>query len=70
MIKDEHPAAVKEASGTVLPEWIQAFKALLQIDPINDVANEDNWDGLSIRVQIYKVCFCLAPFRLILIRKT
>lgn len=54
MIKDEHPAAVKEATSTVLPQWVDALKTLLEMDPLADVADINNWDGLAIRIQSYK----------------
>lgn len=55
MVKDQHPQSVKEATASVLPEWLEAFKVLLNIDPQQDVANAENWDGLAIRIQIFKV---------------
>lgn len=55
MVKDQHPQAVKEAIGTVLPVWLEAFKILLNIDPTSDVSNCENWDGLAVRIQIFKV---------------
>lgn len=55
MVKDQHPEAVKEATMSVLPVWLEAFKVLLNIDPAQDVASNDNWDGLAIRIQIFKV---------------
>ncbi|KAL0951964.1 hypothetical protein HGRIS_008615 [Hohenbuehelia grisea] len=54
MVKDQHGAAVKEATASVLPVWLEAFRVLLNIDPASDVSSSDNWDGLTIRVQIYK----------------
>lgn len=55
MVKDQHPQAVKEAIASVLPVWLEAFKVLLTIDPLEDVANTPNWDGLTIRIQLFKV---------------
>lgn len=55
MVKDQHPQAVKEASASVLPAWLDAFKVLLELDPAQDVATE-NWDALAIRVEVYRVC--------------
>lgn len=54
MVKDQHPQAAKEAAGNVLPSWLDAFKVLLDLDPEQDVSGE-NWDGLEIRYQIFKV---------------
>lgn len=55
MVKDQYPEAVSEATGTILPVWLDAFKVLLNIDPRQDVENTSDWDGLSIRVQVFKV---------------
>ncbi|KAF7974899.1 hypothetical protein HWV62_11051 [Athelia sp. TMB] len=54
MVKDQHPQSVKEATASVLPVWLEAFKVLLNIDAQRDVASADNWDGLAIRIQIFK----------------
>ncbi len=56
MVKDQHPQAVKEVTAQVLPVWLEAFKILLNLDPLQDVAS-DNWDGLTVRLQIFKVIF-------------
>ncbi|PBL00281.1 ARM repeat-containing protein [Armillaria gallica] len=53
MVKDQYPQAVKEAIASVLPVWLEAFKVLLNMDPQLD-ANSSNWDGLAIRIQIFK----------------
>lgn len=57
MVKDQHPQSVKEAVGGVLPVWLEAFKVLLNIDPMSDVSNAKSWDGLAVRIQIFKVKF-------------
>lgn len=54
MIKDQHPQAAKEAAAHVLPAWLDAFNVLLNLDPQQDVSG-DQWDGLEVRVQIFKV---------------
>ncbi|KAG6857312.1 hypothetical protein H0H87_006505 [Tephrocybe sp. NHM501043] len=54
MVKDQYPQGTKEAVSTILPVWLEAFKVLLQIDPKLDVTNTDNWDGLAVRIQIFK----------------
>jgi len=63
MVKDQHPQAVKEATAQVLPIWLEAFKVLVSVDPLQDVANDASWDGLTVRIQIFKVriffCDCL-----------
>jgi hypothetical protein len=54
MVKDQHPQGAKEAAENVLPAWLDAFKVLLDLDPQQDVSGE-YWDGLEIRIQIFKV---------------
>ncbi|TFY66382.1 hypothetical protein EVG20_g4698, partial [Dentipellis fragilis] len=53
MVKDLHPQAVKEASASVLPVWLDAFKVLLDLDPRQDVSGA-SWDGLAIRIQVFR----------------
>ena len=55
MVKDQHPQAVKEATSQVLPVWLDAFKVLLNLDLQREVQGSENWDGLSIRIQVFKV---------------
>ena len=55
MVKDQHPQAVKEAIATILPVWLDAFTVLLNLDPLKDVSNQDNWDGLAVRIQVFRV---------------
>lgn len=59
MVKEQHPSAVTEATTSVLPTWLNAFQVLLAIDPQADVANEDNWDGLAVRTEVYRVCMLI-----------
>lgn len=61
MVKDQHPQAVKEATASVLPVWIEAFKVLLSMDPRQDVQDSASWDNLAIRIQIFKVTFSFSP---------
>ncbi|KAH9046970.1 ARM repeat-containing protein [Lactarius deliciosus] len=53
MVKEQLPQAVKEAVANVFPDWLDAFSVLLNLDPQQDVSGE-HWDGLEIRVQIFK----------------
>ncbi|EIW87234.1 ARM repeat-containing protein [Coniophora puteana RWD-64-598 SS2] len=53
MVKGEHRDAVNEATATVLPVWLDAFKVLLNMDPLLDV-NSASWDTLLIKVEIFK----------------
>ncbi|CAL1694900.1 unnamed protein product [Somion occarium] len=63
MVKDQHPQAVKEATASILPVWLDAFIVLLNIDPRRDVENTPNWDGLSIRMEVFKTLdICLTSF--------
>ncbi|PIL31196.1 hypothetical protein GSI_05894 [Ganoderma sinense ZZ0214-1] len=54
MVKDQFPDAVKEATNSVLPVWLDALKTLLNVNPLQDVENSSNWDGLAIRIQVFK----------------
>jgi hypothetical protein len=54
-VKDEHPVAVKAAVSEILPQWIEAFKQLLDVDVSAELEREESWDGLSIRTAIYNV---------------
>ncbi|TFY55031.1 hypothetical protein EVJ58_g8505 [Rhodofomes roseus] len=71
MVKQEHPQAVKEAAQSILPAWLDAFKFLLNIDPRQDVEGTPNWDGVALRIQIFKAGFALdmiqVPFHRLLI---
>jgi hypothetical protein len=53
MAKDQRPQGAKEATGNVLPAWLDTFEVLLDLDPQPDVSGE-HWDGLEIRIQIFK----------------
>ena len=63
MVKDQYPDAVKEATSSVLPVWLEAFKTLLNVNPLQDVENTTNWDGLAIRIQVFKVRYICCCFR-------
>ncbi|ORY73226.1 ARM repeat-containing protein [Leucosporidium creatinivorum] len=53
-VKDEHPQAVKAAIGEILPQWIDAFRQLLELDVVQELQGEGNtWEGLAIRKAIY-----------------
>ena len=54
MVKEQHPKVIKEAVDAVLPHWIDAFKVLLERDPVEDIVSENNWDALLVRVQVFK----------------
>lgn len=54
MVKDQHPAAVQEATASIIPVWLEAFKVLLDLDISQDV-NEQSWDGIAIRKELFRV---------------
>ncbi|EJD03488.1 ARM repeat-containing protein [Fomitiporia mediterranea MF3/22] len=54
MVKEQHPQAVKEATSSILPVWIDAFKLLLRASPENDVQNVTSWDALAIRIEVFR----------------
>ena len=56
MVKDQFPDAVTEATTSILPVWLDAFRTLLNIDPQQELNGASNWDGLLVRIQIFKVC--------------
>jgi hypothetical protein len=62
MVKGQHPLAAKEATDSVLPVWLEAFKVLLSISVEQDVSG-NNWDGIAVRIQIFKVFSC-SSFRI------
>ena len=53
MVKDQHPAAVQEATASIIPVWLEAFQVLLGLDISQDV-NEQSLDGLAIRKELFK----------------
>lgn len=55
MVGDQHYNAVQEATVSVLPQWLEAFKILLSAPPLTDVQDPSNWNPLAIRIQIFKV---------------
>jgi importin-9 len=59
MVKDQHSDAVKEASQGILPEWTSTFRALLSVDPVNDLHQSD-WSGIVLRQETFKVDFHFA----------
>ena len=55
MVKDQFPDAVNEATTSILPVWLEAFKTLLNVDPQQELNGAKTWDGLLVRIQIFKV---------------
>ncbi|KAF7307222.1 ARM repeat-containing protein [Mycena indigotica] len=54
MVKGQHPQAVKEAIASILPIWLEAFKVLLSANVQQDIVNRPDWDGLAVRIQVFK----------------
>ncbi|CAK5264338.1 unnamed protein product, partial [Mycena citricolor] len=54
MVKGQHPQAVKGAISTFLPTWLEAFKVLLSSDPQAEISNAQDWDALTVRIQVFK----------------
>ncbi|KAI5481652.1 Importin 9 [Pseudohyphozyma bogoriensis] len=53
-VKDEHPAAVKAAITEIMPQWLDAFRVLLEMDVAQDVGLEaETWEGLAVRIAIF-----------------
>ncbi|GAA6037267.1 hypothetical protein JCM8097_008653 [Rhodosporidiobolus ruineniae] len=55
-VKEEHPEAVKSAVSEILPQWLDAFNQLLQVDVATELtgANEQNWEGIAVRIAIFQ----------------
>ena len=53
MVREVHKDAVKEVTASVLPIWLDTFKAILSVDPLSDV-NGQYWDGLALKREVIK----------------
>jgi hypothetical protein len=53
-VKDEHPASVKAAVHEIFPQWLDAFRQILEVDVASELGGED-WEILAIRVAIFNV---------------
>ncbi|GAA5933997.1 karyopherin KAP114 [Sporobolomyces koalae] len=51
-VKDEHPEAVRAAIGEILPQWLDAFRQLLEVDIAGEL-KEGNWEGIAVRIAIF-----------------
>ncbi|GAA6059323.1 hypothetical protein JCM10212_005903 [Sporobolomyces blumeae] len=51
-VKDEHPEAVKAAIGEILPQWLDAFRQLLEVDVAAELGS-GNWEGIAVRIAIF-----------------
>jgi hypothetical protein len=64
MVKENYPGAVKQAVDDILPQWLEAFFALLSVDVGHDLSKgERGWEELAIRAEIFKVCATSSPHR-------
>ena len=54
MVREVHEEAVREVTASVLPIWLDTFKALLSVDPLTDV-NAKYWDGVALKREVIKV---------------
>ena len=52
-VKEEHPEAVKTAVDEILPQWLDAFRHLLEVDPVQQLTSSPDWESLAIRIAIY-----------------
>ena len=55
MVKDQYPDASNEASSSVLPQWFEAFRVLLEADPLVELDVFPDWSPLALRLQIFRV---------------
>ncbi|GAA5868959.1 hypothetical protein JCM16303_000320 [Sporobolomyces ruberrimus] len=51
-VKDEHPEAVRSAIGEILPQWLDAFRQLLEVDVAGELG-QGNWEGIAVRIAIF-----------------
>nr|KAK4053501.1 hypothetical protein OIV83_001668 [Microbotryomycetes sp. JL201] len=51
-VKEEYPAAVKAAVQDILPQWLDAFRQLLELD-IQPELQSSTWEALSVRKAIF-----------------
>ncbi|GAA5825501.1 hypothetical protein JCM5353_005327 [Sporobolomyces roseus] len=51
-VKEEHPEAVKSAIGEILPQWLDAFRQLLEVDIAGEL-RDGNWEGIAVRIAIF-----------------
>lgn len=54
MVKDQYPEAIKEAVGSMLPQWIGVFRVLTSPDAAMELQSWNNWDPLLLRIQVFK----------------
>ncbi|KAK4058553.1 hypothetical protein OIO90_000715 [Microbotryomycetes sp. JL221] len=52
-VKDEYPAAVKAAVSEILPQWLNAFRQLLDVD-VKAELSSTSWEALAVRRAIYE----------------
>lgn len=52
-VREEHPAAVKQALNEIGEVWLDAFRQLLGTPAEQEV--EANWESLGLRIEIFRV---------------
>lgn len=52
-VREEHPAAVKQALEEIGDIWLGAFRTLLSLNARTEV--EASWDSLGLRIEIFRV---------------
>ncbi|TFK26759.1 ARM repeat-containing protein [Coprinopsis marcescibilis] len=54
MVKGQFKDAVTEATTSILPVWLEAFKVLLANETLQNLIGAPNWDSILVPIQIYK----------------
>jgi hypothetical protein len=54
MVKEQFPAAVSEASKSILPSWNAALHAILLADLQQDLRDETSWQNFALRIECFK----------------
>lgn len=54
-VREEHPAAVKQALEEIGDVWLGAFRQLLGMDAKAEV--EASWESMGLRIEIFRVSF-------------
>ena len=60
-VKEEHPEAVKSAISEILPQWLDAFRQLLEVDIAGEL-RDGNWEGIAVRIAIFNVSLAHLAF--------
>lgn len=52
-VREEHPAAVKQALDDIGEVWLSAFRHSLALNAKEEV--EGDWESLGLRIEIFRV---------------